>query len=743
MINTNKNPNFAFIVSGISDPEMVLWKNLLSQLISRDLEIVYTLEDELNQEDSKFIETIEKPLNLESLDNRQSFKNKEWYLFATTADCLSNSLKSHQNVKFACFFGGLSACNYEKQIHAARSLDVKLLFSDVLPSEIETRLSKEDFSFFAEKHVFLPSCPNSSFDNQVSNSNENTLHIYHSNFTEKNNYKLEQILSSTLKKTEGCRVVELSEESTRVWLQKCTPGSGCKRVSVGNIPIPLYDYISNICLRRGIALENILNKQKLASERLGLNKNHFLLNKLEQRALNPNFSLRYIVQKFFEDTDSHNLSKREIVEESDNISSDSIIFSIMDLPQDFSGKITFDNRLSIFRKYQKDLFEQGKKNEKNPNFINDSFRYLTKFSSESCSLHHSLNFYEIVHKSEAAELQNFVVPQELLISSLKLSLELPLNGSLIYCLSKLFFSFKDNFISAVEKVYSFSHDNKQKEKLASVLCVILLEAEIEANERKRLCQRVLKLEIPLHVRASLLFELEEFSEFDRLVSQSSSNFEIAGEAFKNLICYRVLLSNNQKEHIIKFYSDKHSHEIINFASHFSSLSSKIFSNNENYIIEESDLSSGKFSQILSNPFHLIRIGRLALLENRHESLDSILRFVSIKSNGKYLFSLIELIAYRSLCNTDNNIDSILPNFPTVIVNGYFSGTNSSFYTSVSLEILLRVCGLDEEIGKIKRIRKNSRIRLNQAFETTLKGVKSMTDPNPKLIEICQTLVSKI
>ena len=71
-------------------------------------------------------------------------------------------------VPYGCFFGGILSSPVNEQISAARKRKVHFLLSDLLISEIKSKLPPEDFKFFLNTALFSPPAGISSIEKSTS-----------------------------------------------------------------------------------------------------------------------------------------------------------------------------------------------------------------------------------------------------------------------------------------------------------------------------------------------------------------------------------------------------------------------------------------------------------------------------------------------------------------------------------------------------------------------------------------------
>ena len=123
--------NFAVEANGISSPQLLLWRPLIQDLITQELEVVYHQGSSLSVEDNEIVQGIsEESLRVEKLEPDALPDSIEWILFSNTADKINHIDPKLNQVNRACFFGGMTSPNLGKQIETAIDLNINTLGSD-------------------------------------------------------------------------------------------------------------------------------------------------------------------------------------------------------------------------------------------------------------------------------------------------------------------------------------------------------------------------------------------------------------------------------------------------------------------------------------------------------------------------------------------------------------------------------------------------------------------------------------
>ena len=149
------NNQIALVVTGIASPQLLLWRPLIQELISDELEVIYYTGSELSEEDRKVIQKIGKQsLVVEKFDEEKLTASTKWILYTDTADNLTHTPPLASHLNSACFFGGITSEHLDKQAQTALKLDINLLFSDLMASEIRDSLNRKCFEFFLERNFF-------------------------------------------------------------------------------------------------------------------------------------------------------------------------------------------------------------------------------------------------------------------------------------------------------------------------------------------------------------------------------------------------------------------------------------------------------------------------------------------------------------------------------------------------------------------------------------------------------------
>ena len=78
------NNQIALVVTGIASPQLLLWRPLIQELISDELEVIYYTGSELSEEDRKVIQKIGKQsLVVEKFDEEKLTASTKWILTQT------------------------------------------------------------------------------------------------------------------------------------------------------------------------------------------------------------------------------------------------------------------------------------------------------------------------------------------------------------------------------------------------------------------------------------------------------------------------------------------------------------------------------------------------------------------------------------------------------------------------------------------------------------------------------------
>lgn len=387
MIENSVNNQIALVVTGISSPQLSLWKPLIEQLIYNEIDVVYHIGKSLSKKDIQVIENIGKEsLAIEKFNAGTLPPNVKWILHTQTADKLTHLDFQVNHFKQACFFGGMTSENLASQVEAAINLNINLLLSDLMPSEIRESLTNKCFSFFVEKHSFLP--PAIISDNTQDNSfAEESLFIFNRNESETLPYECE-LYSKIFHEIDSFRVVDLSTSPMDEWITQCTPSKTCKKVIADISFPPINQFLSNICSCREIDFHVLGTRCALSPERTFFEKSENSASWIRQIAPSTKPSFR---QKTYSLISSDRLNSygQDFNKNSSSNGIESTITS--SLFEDEEYKSSHEFRLKIREHYSKAL--EIKNDNANLQYLTSPFSFLFEGAPHSEILKSSLEFF--------------------------------------------------------------------------------------------------------------------------------------------------------------------------------------------------------------------------------------------------------------------------------------------------------------------------------------------------------------
>ena len=377
----------ALVVSGISSPQLSLWRPLIQDLISEKIQVVYHLGNGLSEEDDLIIKNIGKEsLTIEKFDEENLPASMKWVLFTSTADKLSHDKTKVNRFEYACFFGGMTSENLDEQAEAAIKLNINTLFSDLMPSEIRKSLSHKSFSFFVERNFFLPpSIPSETNDDH--SFDEESLFIYNSHESDKLHYTSELYVKA-FQQIDSFRLVDLSTSPIDEWITQCTPSKTCKKVMADVSYRPINHFLLNICSCREIDFHALGTRGALSPERTFFEKSQNSASWIRQIAPSTKPSLRQKTYSLIS-SDRLNSSDQDFIQNSCSKGIESTITS--SLFEEEGYKPSHEFRSKIREHYSKD--PEIKDDNANLQYLTSPFSFLFEDAPHCEKLKESLEFF--------------------------------------------------------------------------------------------------------------------------------------------------------------------------------------------------------------------------------------------------------------------------------------------------------------------------------------------------------------
>ena len=503
------NNQIALVVTGIASPQLLLWRPLIQELISDELEVIYYTGSELSEEDRKVIQKIGKQsLVVEKFDEEKLTASTKWILYTDTADNLTHTPPLASHLNSACFFGGITSEHLDKQAQTALKLDINLLFSDLMASEIRDSLNRKCFEFFLERNFFLAPTITASSDQNDSPSEE-SLFIF-------NHHKQERLSQSSelyvraLQKINSFRIVELSKLPVEEWLTQCTPSKTCRKVIADISYRPINQFLVNICSSRKIEFQSLGTRGILMPERTLFGNSPNSTNWLDHVAPYREPSLREKTQSILITNPADTGEKHQSPDSYSNVSESSIISSAL-LNREEGRNYIFLEKIR-----QKHSVVQPKFKG---HFISTPILHFFQGSYHNEILQSSLEFF-LAQNDLPPSCNSF---EKLLTAGLRLIAERKICRANFHILAKIKSFAPEHLLSSFTSIISDNPKAKKSINLASYIQHNLQYLKWNETILSLYYEKLLEMPLPSDILACLYLGANKFDSLDQLAQRSDAH----------------------------------------------------------------------------------------------------------------------------------------------------------------------------------------------------------------------------
>ena len=382
----------ALVTKKSSSPRILLWVPLLKNLAKEKSSSIYVLQNN-TAGDPEVDDIVEKGDHVHQVTDPSSIGEDQLVLIADTPEHLDSYQLKKIKARYGCFLGGINAANLAEQIDCAKQAGVNFLICDLLPAEVETVLTAQDFKYFLKVCRFLPHGEIDHFI-PVKDSDAPSFCFITDSKSKLNHTEIDDIYLKIFHQNKDFKIIDTRELTTIDKIKKALEIGSKTRFIINNLPLSLTHFIADFCRAHSIELKILKRNPHYSIERYFLSYNELeILLFFDQ---NKEFSIRKKFNDLFEKqmTAIHPTpcSKQE-GRLTNSISQTLTYLGILEYPHDTQSSNTL---LSIRETQQYQYHTSRQKGA----FVNaNPFAALGK-SSRSHSLHNAITHFRLLHETE-------------------------------------------------------------------------------------------------------------------------------------------------------------------------------------------------------------------------------------------------------------------------------------------------------------------------------------------------------
>ena len=291
---TTSSRKLAFLTRNKSSERVLLWTPLIQNLSQEGNNAIFRLDSVTNESDEQN-PLCKSEIAIIKEEDYSLLDQFDFVIIADTPDQIKAYSCEKIPVPYGCFFGGILSSPVNEQISAARKRKVHFLLSDLLISEIKSKLLPEDFKFFLNTALFSPPAGISSIEKSTSEG-EMRCYLFDSSLGLEDDF-LHHSIKTLYKEDENSEILDLAKIKSFDHFRTRLLNQNLKCILVHQLPVALMHFMKDLCLLNAIDLKILKEQKDLSFERTILSKQVIFGDSISRR-IETN-SLRKALEEVF------------------------------------------------------------------------------------------------------------------------------------------------------------------------------------------------------------------------------------------------------------------------------------------------------------------------------------------------------------------------------------------------------------------------------------------------------------
>ena len=713
MSQSTASPSLAVFITGIGKAEFSAWRPLLRELVESPEILLLQDSPALSTEDESFIECVDLPKAPLTFSDADLPTIPQTVLFLETPEHLKVP-DAFSSATKACLFGGLGAPDYTAQIRAARKLNLDKLFCDALSVELEQVLSPEDIAFLTPRQLFLPPAyPDNS--ETVQRQRETTL-VIHLDDPVNPHSTTSKTFFKAFDGVESVRLEMLTEHPIEQWLERCTPGKGCRTIAISAPCLPLQHYVAGLCADLGIVFHPLDLRGATSPSRALLPNGSRLTNWLRHAAPMRSPSLRETFKSliFTPDTKGDEFTAKPTPTPFTwrNFS--------QSLLEDVSGHEGADAILTTFRNHHASplfLSEHGT----SPHYLSSPFAHLCQDAPLPDAFRSSLQLFAD-HAEEDPQSESMT---DLMGACLRLAANLPHDQALYHILRKLTNLHPNAFLSAFESNFLSAPSSGANIALAGGVQTMLQIAYFEDDVRRLCFERLNKIAFPPPIATRLFLGAGELELFRQALAVGRKNGirGLAGTAARYTLLHSPALSKEELDALETLCEEEISANSDSSATHWCLAMTRTLGDRAKDAASTLANPEKTMHDLRRFPFVWHELALLALAKDNREEATAFLESPSEPDGGGTAYGRLAAIALRILLGQYDMADQLATAFPEELFDSAWNGNTPPYFSALYHTVVFRRAGLEDSATKVLGLMEETLVSQDVLFRPLLDAIE--------------------